>query len=239
MVSAGTLWRKISQTIERRIEERELSPGDKLPTEYELSRQFMVNRHTVRRALSYLQEKGVVESTQGRGTFVRRPMRPATLKRRPRFSEAVISQGRTPGVRILRLDIRPADAMVAAELGLALGAPIVFLERIRLIDDEPIGLSLHHFSAERFPTFPEMYRVRGTITQTLIDSGVPDYTRRRTRISARMSQPHEAELLRLPRHIPLMIQRYLNVDGLGRPLEYGESRGSGEVTVEFSDPVTY
>jgi len=41
---------------------------------------------------------------------------------------------------------------------------LCFLERLRLVDDEPTGLSLHHFSAERFPTFPEMYRARGTIT---------------------------------------------------------------------------
>jgi DNA-binding GntR family transcriptional regulator len=81
-----------------------------------------------------------------------------------------------------------------------------------------------------------MYRVRGTITQTLIDSGVPDYTRQKTRISARMSQAREAEFLRLPRHIPLLVQRYVNVDGLGRPLEYGESLSGGEVMVEFTDP---
>ena len=81
-----------------------------------------------------------------------------------------------------------------------------------------------------------MYRVRGTITQTLIDSGVPDYTRRKTRISARMSHSREAELLRLPRHIPLLVQRYVNVDGVGRPLEYGESLSGGEVMVEFTDP---
>ena len=238
MMMTQTLWRKISQNIERQIEEKELSPGDKLPTEYELSRQFMVNRHTVRRALSYLQDKGFIESTQGRGTFVRRPARPVTLNRRPRFAEAVILQGRSPSVRVLRLDIRSSEPHVAAELGLAPGAPIVFLERLRFVDDEPTGLSLHHFSAERFPTFPEMYRARGTITHTLIDSGVPDYTRRRTTISSRLSMPMEAELLHVPRHIPLLIQRYLNVDGLGRPLEYGESRGTGEVTVEFPPPPT-
>jgi len=195
----------------------------------------MVNRHTVRHALSYLQEKGIVESTQGRGTFVRRANRPATLKRRPRFTEAVLDQGRKPEARTLRLEVRAADPVVAKQLELHAGAQVIFLERLRLVDDEPEGLSLHYFSADRFPTFPDMYRAWGTITKTLIDSGVPDYTRRRTQISARMSQPQEAELLRLPRHIPLLIQRYLNVDGLGRPLEYGESRGAGEVFVEFTD----
>ena len=224
------------RTIELQIEEKRFAPGDKLPTEYELSRQFMVNRHTVRRALSDLQEKGVVESTQGRGTFVCRRRQPATLHRRPRFTEAVLNQGRRPDSRLLRLDVRAASPIVASELDLHPGAPVVFLERLRIVDDEPVGLSLHHFSAERFPGFPEMYRVRGTITQTLIDSGVPDYTRQKTRISARMSQAREAEFLRLPRHIPLLVQRYVNVDGLGRPLEYGESLSGGEVMVEFTDP---
>ena len=236
MATNSPLWREISQSLERRIEAKELCPGDKLPTEYELSREFMVNRHTVRRALSYLQDKGVVESTQGRGSFVRRPSRPAQLIRRPRFTEAVVRQGRDPSTRTLKLDVRPADAKVAAELGLKPGKPVVFLERLRFIDGEPTGLSLHHFSFERFPTFVDMYRVCGTITQTLIDSGVPDYTRKRTYIAARLPSAQEAEQLHLPRHVPLLIRRYLNIDGLGRPLEYGESRGSGEVVIEFADP---
>ncbi|WP_374569894.1 phosphonate metabolism transcriptional regulator PhnF [Phenylobacterium sp.] len=229
------LWREISQSLERRIATKELCPGDKLPTEYELSREFMVNRHTVRRALSYLQDKGIVESTQGRGSFVRRPSRPARLIRRPRFTDAVMGQGREPSTKTLKLDVRPADAKVAGELGLKPGKPVIFLERIRFIDGEPVGLSLHYLSFERFPTFVEMYRARGSITHTLIDSGVPDYTRRRTLISARLPTAQESEQLRVPRHVPLLIRRYLNVDGLGRPLEYGEGRGSQEVVIEFAD----
>src|SRR3990167_6624506 len=90
------LWREIYHNLERQILARELTPGDKLPTEFELSRQFMVNRHTVRRALSDLQDKGIVESTQGRGSYVRRPAAPMRLQRRPRFTERVLERGRTP-----------------------------------------------------------------------------------------------------------------------------------------------
>lgn len=236
MAAGMPLWREIAESIERRIQARELAPGDKLPTEYELSRQFMVNRHTVRRALSDLQEKGIVESTQGRGSFVRRPSQPVRLSRRPRFTESVRKRGATPRTETMRFEVRPADSRAAQALELRVGAPVVFLERRRFIDDEPTAISQHHFSFDRFPTFIEMYRVRGTITQTLIDSGVPDYTRRRTSISARLPTPQEAELLRLPRHVPLLIHRYLNVDGLGRPLEFGESRSTTEVEIEFFEP---
>jgi phosphonate metabolism transcriptional regulator PhnF len=237
MTTNFPLWREISNNLERRIEVKQLRPGDKLPTEYELSHEFMVNRHTVRRALSYLQQKGLVESTQGRGSFVRRLSEPMHLGRRPRFSEAVRERGHEPSTRTLKLDVRPADAQVAQELGLKPGKPVVYLERLRLIDGEPTGLSSHYFSFERFPTFIEMYRTRGEITQTLIDSLVPDYTRRKTVLSARLPSAREAELLHLPRHVALLIRRYLNVDGLGRPLEYGEASGTSEVVID-SPPVT-
>ncbi len=237
MTINAPLWREISKTLEQRIETKALCPGDKLPTESELSREFMVNRHTVRRALSYLQDKGIVESTQGRGSFVRRPGRPLQLDRRPRFTEKVRSRGRVPTTRILKLDVRPADAKVAPELGLKIGAPIIYLKRLRFVDGEPTGLGVHCFSAERFPTFAEMYRACGTITQTLIDNGVPDYTRKRSLISTRLPTAQEAAQLHLPRHVPLLIRRYLNVDGMGRPLECGEARNAGEILIEFPDIV--
>src|ERR1039458_376907 len=146
------LWREISRSFERRILARELIPGDKLPTEFELSKEFMVNRHTVRRALADLQDKGIVESTQGRGSYVRRRSASMTLQRRPRFTERGREQGRTPRTDTLKLLVRPADSKVAGQLGLRAGQLVVYLERRRFIDDEPTGLSQHHFSYERLPT---------------------------------------------------------------------------------------
>jgi len=236
MATGMPLWREIAQSLEQKIRSRELIPGDKLPTEHELSRQFMVNRHTVRRALSDLQEKGIVESTQGRGSFVRRPARPAQLQRRPRFTEAVRSRGAEPASKVLKIEVRPAESAVAKALELRVGAPVIFMERLRFVDGEPTGLGLHNFSFERFPTFIEMYRTRGSITQTLLDSGVPDYTRHKTLISARLPTVAETQQLRVPKHVPLLIRRYLNVDGLGRPLEFGESRTANEIEIVFPAP---
>ncbi len=229
-------WREISENLQSRILSRDLTPGDKLPTEAQLSRQFMVNRHTVRRALSDLQKKGIVESTQGRGSYVCRPSSAIRLNKRPRFTDHVREQGRTPRTETLKLLVRAADARVAEQLGIKPEQPVVYLERRRFVDDEPTGLSQHHFSYQRFPTFIEMYRVRGTITQTLIDSGVPDYTRQRTSISARLPTVLEAEQLHIPRHVPLLVHNYLNIDGLGRPLEYGVSRSTTDVEIYFPEP---
>jgi uncharacterized lipoprotein YehR (DUF1307 family) len=36
--------------------------------------------------------------------------------------------------------------------------------------------------------------------------------------------------------VPLLVQRYVNIDGLGRPLEYGVSRAANEVEIDFPGP---
>ncbi|MBN8910269.1 MAG: GntR family transcriptional regulator, partial [Rhodospirillales bacterium] len=64
------LWRQIAGRLQQDIAGGGLPPGARLPTEAELSQQFGVNRHTVRRALEELSRAGLVRVEQGRGSFV-------------------------------------------------------------------------------------------------------------------------------------------------------------------------
>lgn len=236
--SASPLWRVIARALEADIKQRRVLPGDKLPTEQELSLRFAANRHTVRRALAWLQDRGLVESTQGRGSFVRRPAIQFRIGRRTRFSDGLVQAAADPKTETLILDVRACESHVAQALGLKPGAPVIFLERLGLANGEPISLSRHHFSFDRFPTFAEIYARSRSISRTLLDSGVPDYTRKRTRISTRLPTPRECEQLHMPRHVPLIVTQSWNVDGLDRPLEYGEARfASDRVEIEIeSEP---
>ena len=56
--------------LSARIREGRLAPGDKLPTEGQVMREFGVSRTVVREALSKLQAGGMVETRHGIGTFV-------------------------------------------------------------------------------------------------------------------------------------------------------------------------
>jgi GntR family transcriptional regulator, phosphonate transport system regulatory protein len=225
-------WRVIASHLEQQIKGRERAPGDRLPTEMALSRQFMVNRHTVRRALAHLQAKGLVESTQGRGSFVRRRALRIPIGRRTRFTDNVVHLGAAPSSETLALEIRPAESAVAEALGLRFGAPVIYLERLAMADGEPIGIGRHHFSRDVFPNFIPMYLERRSISRTLADLGVPDYVRSRTRVLARLPSAEEARLLDMPRHVPLLVTQSLNRDGAGRPVEYGEARSASD-RIEF------
>ena len=63
------LYELIADQLLRRISERQLRPGDPLPTERELTHAFRAGRSSVREALRMLESKGVIEN-RGNGTFV-------------------------------------------------------------------------------------------------------------------------------------------------------------------------
>jgi GntR family transcriptional repressor for pyruvate dehydrogenase complex len=63
------MYELIADQLLRRIGERQLNPGDSLPTERELTQAFRAGRSSVREALRMLESKGVIEN-QGNGTFV-------------------------------------------------------------------------------------------------------------------------------------------------------------------------
>src|SRR4051812_26566315 len=66
-----TLYNQLIIYFKERILNGSLPAGIKLPTEVELSKTHQLSRGTVRLALSNLENEGLLERVQGRGTFVR------------------------------------------------------------------------------------------------------------------------------------------------------------------------
>lgn len=64
------LYLKVKEEIERSINEGELQPGDRLPSEPELAKKYEVSRPTLREALKMLQRERILISKNGVGTYV-------------------------------------------------------------------------------------------------------------------------------------------------------------------------
>ncbi|MDR1995351.1 GntR family transcriptional regulator [Azonexus sp.] len=60
----------VAASLERRILESSLKPGDRLPPERELAAEFGVSRPSLREAIQKLASKGMVQSRQGGGTYI-------------------------------------------------------------------------------------------------------------------------------------------------------------------------
>ena len=69
-MTAPRLAEVVAREIEQRVLEGGLKPGDRLPSERDLSAQLGVSRASLREALHKLAAKGLLESRQGGGTFV-------------------------------------------------------------------------------------------------------------------------------------------------------------------------
>ena len=141
---------------------------------------------------------------------------------RTRFSEWVRRHNKEPSGQVLRLVEEPAEAGVAAALGVAEGTNVIVLERLGLADGRPVSLGTHRFSP-RLSGLKEALR-DGRITAALRAVGVDDYRRQVTRVTARMPTAEEADRLRTPRSRPLLVTENVNVDRHGAVVEFGVTR---------------
>jgi len=199
-------------------------PSKSWRTNIELANRYFVTRHALRSALARLAKRGLIHSNQGRGSFVRRPSLPLLIERRTRFNRYVGKANATGKMQIIRLVSERAPPHVARAFDLRLTTPFVILERMATVNGQNTSISQHYFPEQRVPGFLKEYVRRQSITETLAAIGIGDYVRAETRIHARLPTPEEAELLDVPRHVPLIITEAINHDMNGVMLEYGEAR---------------
>jgi len=64
------LYVRVESLVRNRILNGQLQPGDKLPTEEDLVKQFGVSQITIRNALSNLERDGLIVRSRAKGTFV-------------------------------------------------------------------------------------------------------------------------------------------------------------------------
>jgi GntR family phosphonate transport system transcriptional regulator len=221
------LWRQIEERLQAEIAGGAVMPGARLPTEHDLAARFQVNRHTVRRALAGLVQRGLVRVEQGRGAFVQEDVIDYALGKRTRFTENILRHRREPRGTLLEARQVAAPEAAARALGLAPGAPLVMLVTLREADGLPVSLARHCFPAPRFAGLAEAYREFGTVTRALARYGIADYTRNWTRLTARQATAEEARLLRQPPSVPVLQSEAVNVDAEGRPIEYGVAAFAG------------
>ena len=230
--SGVALWRQVADGIERSIADGSFATGERLPGEVEIAGTYRVNRHTVRRALATLAERGLVRAERGSGTYVQASRIAYPLRERTRFSEIVGAGGREPRGQLIGASEEAATRELARQLGLKTGTPLVRIEALRLADRTPICLGTTWLAADRFPDAGRIYeRVRST-TKLLAHYGVRDYRRASTRVTAAIVDATDAIRLDLALGRPVLVVDSTDVDADGKPLLTTRARFAAE-RVEF------
>jgi GntR family transcriptional regulator len=214
-------YREIEQALRARI--AALKPGDPLPSDAALCREFGVSRMTARNAVGRLAEEGLITREPGRGSFVAVPQSHRWANSLMSFSDEMRRQGRVPRSRLLRRELRPARPDEIRDLRLGDGEPVVALDRIRMADDVPIAVEAVALHGRCAAVVMAADLETGSLHEALRGAGfVP--ARGRATLAAGAASAEDAQLLGVAPGTPLLVERRVIVDLRGRPLESTESR---------------
>lgn len=218
---AAALPKYLEITASLRQELRHSPAGTRLPAERELAERFGVSRMTLRQALDELEQEGRLERIRGSGTFISRP----TVMMGPflsSFTEDMRARGLQPSARVLGFTRTRASAEAAEALGLPDGSDVMWIERLRMADGEPMCVEVAQFPA-RFQRLLEEGDPETSVHDILRRGGIhPTSLRRRVRAVAAVQR--EALLLGLPDGAPMLEVLDVFADPGGRPIQYARSR---------------
>jgi GntR family transcriptional regulator len=131
------LWAQLLEELRERLAANEYDPS--FPTDAELAATYGVSRHTVREAVRRLQDAGLVVRSRGRSGIVSQAVLEQPLHSLYSLSSSLRALGLEEKSKVRVSEVRAATADAAAALGIAVGAKVVYLDRIRLADGEPIA----------------------------------------------------------------------------------------------------
>lgn len=143
---AGTgvaLHYQVKEMIHQQIIKGELKPGAKLPSEVELAAQLGVSRTTVRQAILSLVHEGLLTRYQGKGTFVTQPKLHGDLRGYLGLSFDPSNQKILQHKTLLQAT-KEAGTQVASRLQIAPQDLVIYIKRVRLVEEEPIVLEQFH-----------------------------------------------------------------------------------------------
>ncbi len=234
---ANPMYRQIAEDLRQRIESGELASGSQLPTELELRERYNASRNTVRDAIKWLTNLGMVETRPGQGTFVTEDIDPLVTVLSARdpsigwggdegasYLSEVSERNRKPNNSPVQVEIQEATEEIAAGLSITKGTEVISRHERRFIDGTPWSMQTSFYPMEFADRGAERLRSarnipEGTV-QYLADTLHIRQVGYRDWITVRAPNSHEADFFKLPPdgRVPIYEIFRTAFDGNGSPM---------------------
>lgn len=146
-------YQEIKQHIVDRIQKGLWLPNTQVPSENQLATQFAVSRMTARRALTELTESGILERTQGQGTFVSGQLPTGAALEIHNIADEIASRDNQHRAQVLSLAPCSLDALHAKALNMSVGDTAFFSRIVHYENDIPIQLEERTVHPDRVPHY--------------------------------------------------------------------------------------
>jgi GntR family transcriptional regulator len=228
-MSTSPLYHQTAEILRSRIVQNVWKQGDRLPSESQLCEEFGVSSITMRRAVATLVAEGLLVRLQGKGTFVSSDH--AIVQGPPQltsFTEDMRLRGWGSRARVIGFRTERAPAGLATRLGLAGGALLHVIGRVRLADELPVAIQTAYVPALLFPGLETHDFRRESLYEVFErDYGVKPATATEVYRASKVSD-EEAELLEAEPGSPAFRVERLTTDSTGRRVELVESVVRGD-----------
>jgi GntR family transcriptional regulator len=215
---------QLAEQLKMKIRARELPPGAALPSEHMLTENYAISRGTVRKALQLLMQDGLIETYPGKGSVVSHvKLEYDAGKVLGFFSTIVKDAGKTPSALILEMtELERAPEFVREKLQLEDNDPVLYLRRVRLVDQEPWAIETAYFRESVAALLKDVDLSRSSIYETLQEKQGAVFKFSTNRISATLLDTTMAGLLEsAPGSAALKVTRLVHLDN-EVPFEYSE-----------------
>lgn len=210
---------EIVERIECLILERQLKPGDRLPSERELCEKWDCNRMTFRAAVKRLVAEGKIVTIPTTGNFVAPAKLERYLQDLTSFSDFVMQKGYHIDNRLISNCTILSTPKMAEKLKIPLGSDIFELVRLRLVDNVPVTLETAHLPCSTFSGIQKydferlsLYSVLERKYSVIFGGGTEE-------ISLTYADANEAELLQVEEGEALFYLKGLTWDENKEPVE--------------------
>ncbi|WP_433345604.1 GntR family transcriptional regulator [Microtetraspora malaysiensis] len=212
------LYFQVAEQISEAIRRGDLAPGSRLDNEIQLADRLGLSRPTIRQAIQYLVDKGLLVRKRGVGTQVVHGQVKRSVELTSLYDDLRRS-GQEPATQVLAIETAPADENVAAVLAVPEGTEVLRIERLRYAGGEPLALLSNWLPIGVADLSATSLQERG-LYELLRAAGVRMRVANQ-RIGARAATPAEARLLDERRGAPLLTMVRTTYDDQGRAVEHG------------------
>lgn len=214
------LYYRVETALQQRIHEGDLKPGDRLPSEEALAREYGVSRLTIREAMRRLNEEGYVARIRGRGTFVTEKIKEKVSSTKfTGFLEDYYTEIQRVQVKSVQIVEAPVPARLADALQVEQGQPVTIVRRLRVLENAPFAFTTNYIRAEygrrlreedlyRYPLVQIFEQILGVAFGDAIQA-----------IEAKFATDEVAALLEVPFGAPVLHVERLMRDQAGAPVE--------------------
>lgn len=222
---ANPVYLKIVEDIKKKVNSAELMPGDTVPPETALCKEYGVSRMTVRKGLAILANEGYIYSVPGKGSYVQKPeVNKYTLL----YDEMNNPINSVDKARLLEVSIIMPDEKLADELQTTRNKHVIMIRRVFYTDGTPVAYDVKYLLYTKGMPIVEKEIEQATF-QEMVSNGTPIFAlKKKIIISAQVPNEEIKRYLNIYDELALLVVEQKLYNNENKPIGIGVTSYRGD-----------